>query len=177
MIFIETKLKGAFIIEPETIEDKRGFFARICCQKEFDEHGLISHFVQCNISFNKKKGTLRGMHYQNAPYEEVKVVRCTKGAIYDVILDLRQDSITYKQWIAVELTADNHKVLYVPEGFAHGYQTLEDDTEVFYQVTQFYSPESERGIRWEEPQFGIQWPAVVERIISEKDKNWPDFKL
>ena len=143
-------LKGAFIIEPERLEDNRGFFARAWCKKEFETHGLNSRLVQCNISFNKSSGTLRGMHYQVAPYEEAKLVRCTMGAIYDVIIDLRPDSATYMDWIGVELTADNRKMLYVPENFAHGYQTLNDNTEVFYQVSQFYSPEFETGVRWDD---------------------------
>ncbi len=173
MIFTKTKLKDAYIIEIEKWEDKRGFFARSWCQREFDAHGLISHLVQANISFNKKKGTLRGMHYQIAPYGETKLVRCIRGAIYDVIIDLRPDSPNCKQWIGVELTADNRKMLYVPENFAHGFITLEDNTEVFYQVSQFYSPEHERGVRYNDPAFGIKWPLDIE-VISDKDKSWPD---
>jgi len=175
MIFKETRLKGAFIIELEQLKDERGFFARAWCQKEFEAHGLTPRLVQCNISFNKRRGTLRGMHYQAAPYEEAKLVRCTRGAVYDVIIDLRPDSPTYKQWIGVELTADNRRMLYVPEGFAHGYQTLTDNAEVFYQVSQFYSPESERGVRWNDPAFGIEWPEADVRIISAKDQSWPDY--
>lgn len=175
MIFKETHLKGAFIVEPERIEDTRGFFARAWCKNEFDTHGLNSRFVQCNISFNKNRGILRGMHYQATPHEEIKLVRCTKGTIYDAIVDLRQGSPTYLKWIGVELTEQNHKMLYVPEGFAHGYQTLSDNTEVFYQVSQFYSPESERGVRWDDPAFGIKWPEIDNLVISEKDKNWPDY--
>ncbi len=175
MIFRETELKGAFIIELEKLEDARGFFARAWCQKEFEAHGLTARLVQCNLSFNKKRGTLRGMHYQAAPYEEVKLVRCTRGAVYDVIIDLRPESPTYKQWLGVELTADNYKMLYVPEGFAHGYQTLTDDAEVFYQVSQFYTPASERGVRWDDPAFGIEWPETDTRIISDKDESWPDY--
>ena len=180
MIFIETKLKGAFIIEPEPLEDERGFFARTFDQKEFEARGLNPRVVQCNISFNKKKGTLRGMHYQIAPYEEAKLVRCTKGAIYDVILDLRSESPTFKQWIAVELTAYSsqltapYRMLYIPEGFAHGFQTLEDNTEVFYQMSEFYHPECSRGVRWDDPAFGIEWPED-ERIISVRDQQYPDF--
>jgi len=175
VIFKETHLKGAFIVEPERIEDTRGFFARAWCKNEFDTHGLNSRFVQCNISFNKNRGILRGMHYQATPHEEIKLVRCTKGTIYDAIVDLRQGSPTYLKWIGVELTEQNHKMLYVPEGFAHGYQTLSDNTEVFYQVSQFYSPESERGVRWDDPAFGIKWPEIDNLVISEKDKNWPDY--
>ena len=174
VIFRETKLKGAFIIEPERTEDERGFFARTFCQEEVKAHGLNPRVVQCNISFNKKRGTLRGMHYQVAPCEEAKLVRCTSGAIYDVIIDLRPDSSTLKQWIAVELTADNRRMLYIPEGFAHGFQTLEDNTEVFYQMSEFYHPECARGIRWNDPVFGIEW-AVDELILSDKDRAYKDF--
>lgn len=176
MIFFETKLKGACIIEIQKMEDERGFFARAWCQKEFAEHNLTPRVVQANVSFNKKKGTLRGMHYQIAPYEEAKLVRCTSGAIYDVIIDLRPDSPTYKEWTGVELTAKNYKMLYVPENFAHGFQTLLDNTEVTYQVSQFYSPGSEQGIRWNDPTFGIEWPLAIQ-VISDKDKNWPDYQL
>jgi dTDP-4-dehydrorhamnose 3,5-epimerase len=184
MIFTETKLKGAYIIEPERVEDGRGFFARTFCRKEFESHGLNPHFVQCNISYNKKKGTLRGMHYQAAPYEEAKLVSCISGVLYDVIIDLRQDSPTYCQWIAVELTARssayssqltiNHKMLYIPEGFAHGFMTLMDNTEVFYQMSEFYMPEYARGVRWNDPAFNIHWPIDVV-VISDRDKQYPDF--
>ena len=177
MIFTETSLKGAFIIELERIEDARGFFARTWCQKEFEAHGLSTRLVQCNVSFNKKPGTLRGMHYQTTPHEEAKLVRCTSGVIYDAIIDLRPESPTYLQWIGAELTADNRRMLYVPENFAHGYQTLTHDTEIFYQVSQFYSPESERGVRWNDPAFGIEWPETENIIVSEKDKDWPDYIL
>lgn len=175
MILAETKLKGAFIVEPERLEDERGFFARTWCQREFEAHGLNTRWVQCNISFNRTRGTLRGMHYQAAPYEEAKLVRCTMGAIYDVIVDLRPESPTFKQHIAVVLTAENHKMLHVPEGFAHGFLTLEDNTEVSYQMSEFYAPGYGRGIRWNDPAFGIQWPADVQ-VISERDQNHPDFK-
>ncbi len=174
MIFKETSLKGSFIIEIEEIFDERGFFARTWCKNEFDTHGLNSRFVQANMSHNKKRGTLRGMHYQLHPYEETKLVRCTRGAIYDVIIDLRPDSPTYKQWVGVELTAENHKMLFVPEKFAHGFQTLSDDTQVIYQVSQFYTPGSEGGIRHDDPTFGIKWPLDVQ-VISDKDKKWSDF--
>jgi dTDP-4-dehydrorhamnose 3,5-epimerase len=176
MIFIETQLKGAFIIKPERLEDERGFFARTWCQREFEAHGFNSRLVQCNISFNKKAGTLRGMHYQAAPYEEAKLVRCTQGAIYDAIIDLRPESPTFKQYTAIVLTAQNRKMLYVPEGFAHGFLTLEDHTEVFYQMSEFYAPEYARGIRWNDPAFNIQWPADVQ-VISDRDRNYPDFTL
>ena len=176
MIFNETELKGAHVIDIDKLKDHRGFFARAWCQKEFEEHNLISRVRQANVSYNKTKGTLRGMHYQVSPYEETKLVRCTKGAIYDVIIDLRQASPTYSQWTSVELTAENYRMLYVPENFAHGFITLEDDTEVMYQVSQFYTPDSERGIRWDDTAFSIDWPIEIQ-VISHKDKNWPDYTL
>ena len=175
MIFRETELNGAFLIEPERLEDNRGFFARAWCRKEFMAHGLTGALVQSNISFNKRTGTLRGMHFQTAPYEEAKLVRCTMGAVYDVIIDLRPDSSTFLRWIAAELTAENRKMLYIPENFAHGYQTLADNTEVFYQVSQFYSPGSEQGLRYNDPTFGIKWPMDVQ-VISHKDRSWPDYR-
>ena len=174
MIFKETKLKGAYVIEINPLEDERGFFARSFCAKEFKEHGLNQNIAQCNISYNGKKGTLRGMHYQAAPHEEAKLVRCTMGAIYDVIIDLRPDSATFKKWIGVELTKENRRMLYVPEGFAHGFQTLEDHTEVLYQMSEFHHPEWARGVRWNDPTFGIFWPVNVE-IISVGDQQYPDF--
>lgn len=174
MRFTETKLKGAYIIEAELIQDERGFFARSWCQKEFTERGLNPNLVQCNISFNLKKGTLRGMHCQAKPYEEAKLVRCTMGAIYDVIIDIRPESLTFKQWVAVELKAENRKMLYIPEGFAHGFQTLVDNTEVFYQMSEFYHPESARGLRWNDPAFGIKW-AVENLTISLKDKSYKNY--
>jgi dTDP-4-dehydrorhamnose 3,5-epimerase len=176
VIFHETNLKGAFVIDIEKLEDHRGFFARAWCQKEFEEHHLVSRIRQANVSYNMTKGTLRGMHYQLSPYEETKLVRCTNGAIYDVIIDLRPVSPTYAQWIGVELTAENYKMLYVPENFAHGFITLKNNTEVTYQVSQFYTPGSERGIRWDDPAFGIDWP-IEARVISDKDSNWPDYAL
>ena len=172
MIFRETTLKGAFVIEIEKFEDRRGFFARAWCQKEVEANGLVSRVVQTNISFNKKRGTLRGMHYQVAPHEQVKPVRCTRGVIYDVIIDLRPDSPTFRKWTGVELTAENYTMLYVPENFAHGFQTLENNTEATYQVSQFYSPESERGVRYDDPVFQVEWPLPVE-VILEKDIAWP----
>ena len=174
MKLIETELKGAFIIAPDLLEDERGFFARTFCRREFEEHGLNSALVQCNMSFNKKKGTLRGMHYQIAPQAEVKLVRCTRGAIHDVIIDLRPESPTFKQWLAAELSSENHRMLYVPEGFAHGYLALEDRTEVIYQVSAFYHPQSERGIRWNDPAFGIEWPLAI-AVISIKDLSHGDW--
>lgn len=175
MKFVAALLSGAYIIEPEPIKDNRGFFSRTFCQKEFEQHGLEFHFVQCNISWNKEKGILRGMHYQLPPHAEVKVVRCTRGAIYDVIIDLRPDSPSYCKWVGVELSADNYRMLYVPENFAHGYQTLEPNTEVFYLVSEFYAPSSERGVRWNDPAFKINWP-LPNSILSTKDKSYPDFQ-
>jgi dTDP-4-dehydrorhamnose 3,5-epimerase len=175
MKFSETKLKGAYIVEIEKLTDDRGFFARSWCQQEFDDQGLDSRFVQANVSYNRKKGTLRGLHYQIAPYQECKLIRCTRGAIYDVIIDLRPESATYKHWTSVELTADNYTLFFVPEDFAHGFQTLTNETEITYQVSQFYTPGSERGIRFDDPAFDIQWPLDV-TIISDKDRTWPDFE-
>lgn len=172
MRFIETKLKGAYLIEPELIEDERGFFARTFCAREFESHGLNPHLVQCNISYNRKKGTLRGMHYQAFPRAEAKLVRCTQGAIYDVIIDLRSHSPTFKEWIAVKLTSRKHRMLYVPENFAHGFQTLEDDTEVSYQMSEYYCVGSSRGVRWNDPAFRIFWPECPS-FISGKDCEHP----
>ncbi|HEX9666454.1 MAG TPA: dTDP-4-dehydrorhamnose 3,5-epimerase [Thermodesulfobacteriota bacterium] len=175
MIFTETKIKGAFLIEIDKLEDERGSFFRIWCKEEFESHGLISQFVQFNKSCSRKAGTIRGLHYQVQPHQEVKLICCTKGAIYDVIIDIKPESHTYKHWMGVELIADNHKMLYVPSGVAHGFKTLEDNTEVFYPVSEFYSPESECGIRWDDPTFTIEWPITDSLIISDKDKDWPDF--
>jgi dTDP-4-dehydrorhamnose 3,5-epimerase len=175
MRFIETKLKDAYLIEPEKFADERGFFARSWCEQEFSARGLNPNLVQCNISFNKKKGTIRGMHLQIPPFAEAKLVRCTRGAIYDVIVDLRPDAETYQQWIGVELTGENHQALYVPEGFAHGFQTLEDNTEVFYQMSAFYAPECARGFRWNDPTFQINWPEQVS-VISLRDRQCEDYK-
>jgi dTDP-4-dehydrorhamnose 3,5-epimerase len=171
MRFTETKLKGAFIIDLDIKEDNRGFFARTFCAKEFEQHGLKPVVAQCNLSFNHKAGTLRGMHFQTPPACETKLVRCTRGVIYDVIIDLRPDSPTYLQHIGVELSADNRRALYVPELFAHGYQTLTDDAEVVYQVTEFYTPGCEGGIRYSDPAVGIEWPLPVS-VISDKDASW-----
>jgi dTDP-4-dehydrorhamnose 3,5-epimerase len=174
VIFTETQLKGAFTIELERIEDERGFFARTWCQHEAEAVGLKPRWVQCNLSFNRVKGTLRGMHYQAAPHAEAKLIRCTMGAIYDVIIDLRPESATCQQHIGIVLTAQNREMLYVPEGFAHGFLTLEDNTEVFYQMSEFYAPECARGVRWNDPAFGIQWPADVQ-VISDRDRSFADL--
>jgi dTDP-4-dehydrorhamnose 3,5-epimerase len=172
--FTETPLKGAFIIEPERIEDERGFFARTFCRREFNTHSLNPDLLQCSVSFNRKCGTLRGMHFQVTPHAETKLVRCTRGGVYDVILDLRPQSPTFKNWVAVHLSAENHLMAYIPEGFAHGFQTLQDETEVSYYISEFYSREYERGVRWNDPTFGIRWPARP-RVISDKDAGHPDF--
>ena len=175
MIFRETTLPGAYQIELERNEDERGFFARSWCQREFGELNLEPCVVQCNISFNKYKGTLRGMHYQTAPHTEAKLVRCTRGALYDVIIDLRRNSPTYLKWYSAELTAENRIAFYVPKGFAHGFQTLVDDTEVFYQMSEFYAPEASGGIRWNDPLIKIQWPEAP-TTVSSKDQVYPDYQ-
>jgi dTDP-4-dehydrorhamnose 3,5-epimerase len=175
MNFTETRLPNAFVIDPEPYVDERGLFARTFCAEEFGRHGLATAFVQTSLSVNSKRGTLRGLHYQATPHEEAKLVRCVRGAIYDVIVDLRPESNTYLEWIGAELTADNHRMVYVPEGFAHGFQTLADDTDVFYQMSEFYAPGSARGIRWDDPALGVGWPATEQRVISAKDLGWPAF--
>ncbi len=182
MLFTETKLKGAYIIDVQPIEDERGYFARSFCQNEFAAHGLKVNVAQCNVSFNRQRGTLRGMHFQRHPKAEAKLVRCTRGKIYDVIIDLRSESPTYCQWLGVELSncsttqgapsTTDYRMLYIPEGIAHGFQTLEDDSEVFYQMFEFYAPEYASGVRWDDPTFGITWP-VINPIISDRDKTFP----
>jgi len=168
-------LPGVFVVEPDLIEDERGFFARSFCMNEFEKHGLDPRLVQCNISFNKKKGTLRGMHYQTGDHGEAKLVRCTMGAIYDVIIDLRPASQTFKKWAAIELSSENRKMLYIPEGFAHGFQTLQDNSEVFYQMSASFAPEYARAVRWNDPAFGIKWPQPQPTLISAKDQQYPDY--
>jgi dTDP-4-dehydrorhamnose 3,5-epimerase len=174
MIFTETVLKGAFVIEPEPIKDERGIFARVWCQKEFEAQGLKVTWVQNNLSVNSRKGTMRGMHYQVAPYEEVKLVQCTMGAIYDVIADLRPTSSTYCHYVGVVLSAENRRMLFIPETFAHGFLTLQDKSEVFYHMSAFYAPGSARGFRWNDPTFCIEWPEAI-TTMSEKDRSWPTF--
>jgi len=176
MIFRETELPGAFVIEVQILGDDRGFFGRSFCRNEFAERGLNPDVAQCNISFNRDAGTLRGMHYQRAPHAEEKLVRCTRGGLYDVIVDLRRKSPTFKQWVAVELTEDNCRMLYIPRGFAHGFQTLVDNTEILYQMSEFYHPESACGVRWNDPAFRIQWPAKGQAILSDRDRSWPDYR-
>lgn len=174
MLFTATELAGAYIVDLERREDERGFFARTWCQHEFEQQGLVARIAQANMSYNHTRGTLRGMHFQRPPFAETKLVRAVRGAIYDVIVDLRPDSPTYKGWIGVELTADNRRALFVPEGFAHGFQTLEDNTDVIYQVSAFYTPGAEGGLRHDDPAFAIRWPLPV-TVISDKDAGWPDF--
>ena len=169
MLFCEMSIPGAFIVEPERKQDTRGFFARSWCRQEFEEHGLSARLAQCNISFNRKRGTLRGMHYQTAPHEEAKLVRCTMGAVYDVVLDLRPASPTWGCWVAVELTARNRKQLYIPEGVAHGFQTLKNNTEMSYQMSEPYYSDLARGVRWDDPVFAIDWP-LADPIVSERDR-------
>lgn len=175
MIFEETKIAGVRILTPETHCDERGFFARTWCEQESAANGLNSRIVQCSISFNAKKGTLRGVHYQLEPYQEAKLVRCTQGSLYDVALDLRLGSPTYLHWVSAELTAENRRALYIPEGCAHGFLTLEDNTEALYQMSEFYHPEASSGVRWNDPAFGIAWPFPA-AVMSERDRSYADFK-
>jgi len=175
MLFRETKIAGVFEIHLDPHHDDRGFFARSWCEQEFAANGLNPKVVQCNISFNTHKGTLRGMHFQDVPHAETKLVRCTQGAIYDVVLDLRAQSPTFRKWISVTLTAENHAMIYIPEGCAHGFLTLDDKTEVFYQMSEFYSAESARGVRWNDPAFQIHWPCAP-TIISERDRSYQDAR-
>ena len=177
MRFTETKLKGVFLIEPKRFEDERGFFAPSFRAEEFAERGMASEFVENNISYSRSRGTIRGMHYQAAPHGQAKLVRCTRGAIYDVAVDLRRDSPTYREWVGVELTAENRSMLYVPGDCGHGFQTLVDDTEVFYMVSQPYVPESGRGFRWDDPAFQIEWRETQELILIKRDQEYPDFTL
>jgi dTDP-4-dehydrorhamnose 3,5-epimerase len=175
MVFAEAGLPGVYEIQIDPKPDERGFFARTWCHDEFASNGLDSQLVQCSLSYNTKKGTLRGMHFQAPPHAETKLVRCTRGSIYDVVLDLRQESKAYRRWIGVQLTAEKRNALYIPKGCAHGFLTLEDNTEVFYQMSDFYDANSSRGVRWNDPAFGIVWPAKVE-MISPRDANYPDFE-
>jgi dTDP-4-dehydrorhamnose 3,5-epimerase len=177
MIAKQTRLKDAYVIEPERFEDERGFFARAWSAKELAALGAVGQFVEANLAYNHKRGTLRGLHWQAAPHGQAKLVRCTRGSIFDVAVDLRPNSTTYRQWTSVELSAANRLMFYVPDGFAHGYLTLEDDSEVLYMVTGDFDPASARGARWNDPAFGIRWPDVGELIINERDSNYPDFRL
>jgi len=175
MKFSETDLKGAFVIEQARREDERGFFARTFCKNIFDEQALPGEVVQTNISYNARRGTLRGMHYQAEPFAEAKLVQCVQGSLYDVIIDLRSDSQTYCQWVGVELSDLSGRMLYVPEGFAHGFQTLEDNTAVYYHMFQYFAPHFARGVRWNDPAFGIKWP-LKDPIMSDKDRHLPDYE-
>jgi dTDP-4-dehydrorhamnose 3,5-epimerase len=177
MIFHETEIAGAYLIDIEKHEDDRGFFGRAYCRNEFNEKAIPFPVAQANIAHSLKKGTLRGMHYQLSPHEESKLVRCVRGAIYDVIIDLRKNSTSYGKWLGVELRAESYRSFHIPAGTAHGYLTLTNDTEMFYMVSEFYAQGAERGIRWNDPSFGIDWPHLDRLIISEKDKSWPDFVL
>ncbi|WP_152397005.1 dTDP-4-dehydrorhamnose 3,5-epimerase [Paenibacillus guangzhouensis] len=176
MIFRETPFIGLYLIELEHIEDERGYFARTFCSEEFSMRGLNPDIIQCNLSYNRKRGTIRGMHYQLSPHEEAKLVRCIRGAVYDVVIDLRPASATYGEWYAIELNEQNRKMLYIPEGFAHGFQSLQDDTEVFYQMSRSYAAEAASGIRWNDPSFQITWPLPC-TVISIKDQNYSDYAL
>jgi dTDP-4-dehydrorhamnose 3,5-epimerase len=176
MIVRETELGGAFVIEPRRFEDERGFFAPAWSEREMEARGAESRFVEMNVSFNHRRGTLRGMHYQAAPHGQAKLVRCTRGRVYDVGIDLRPDSPTFRRWVGVELSAENRLMLYVPAEFAHGYLTLEDDTEVMYLVTKPFAPDSGRGVRWDDPAFQVEWPDVGEKTIIARDSEYPDFR-
>lgn len=177
MKFTETKLQGVYIIEPERFEDERGFFLPSFSRREFEDRGLSSQFVESNISYNQRRGTLRGLHYQAMPYGQAKLVCCTRGAIYDVALDLRPNSATFRNWVGKELSAANRLMMYLPADFCHGFQTLEDDTEVFYQVSEYYQPEANRGWRWNDPAFSIQWPFPDQCVINKRDATYPDFNI
>lgn len=174
MIFREAGVAGAYLIEVEPLVDERGFFARTFCRREFADHGLEIELAQCSLSFNPRRGTLRGMHYQAAPHAEAKLIRCTRGSVHDVLIDLRRDSPTFKRHCATTLSAENRRLIYAPPGVAHGFLTLEDDSELSYQMSEFYHPESSRGVRWDDPAFGIPWPAEP-RVISHRDRSYPDF--
>jgi dTDP-4-dehydrorhamnose 3,5-epimerase len=175
-MIVETKLAGAYVIHPERFDDERGFFARSWSVKEIPGEEF-AHMVECNLSVSARKGTLRGMHYQDDPHQQAKMVRCTRGAVYDVIVDLRSESPTFKHWVGVELSAENRLTLCVPRRFAHGFLTLVDDTEIFYLVSDYYAPETYRGVRWDDPAFGIEWPETGEIIVNERDRSYPYFKL
>jgi dTDP-4-dehydrorhamnose 3,5-epimerase len=177
MRFVPTELSGAFVVELERHEDERGFFARAWCRDEFSEQALVSNLAQCSISRNSLAGTLRGMHFQTAPHEEAKLVRCTAGAMFDAIVDLRPESPTYTAWVGVELDAERGNAVYVPKGFAHGFQTLVDDTDVLYMISDRYVPQAASGVRWDDPAFAIEWPQVDARTISERDLSWPHYEL
>jgi dTDP-4-dehydrorhamnose 3,5-epimerase len=175
MRFRPTPVRGAHVVEPEELADERGFVARVFCRDEFAAHGLRTDLAQCSISVSRQRGTLRGLHYQAKPHEEAKLVRCTQGAVFDVALDLRPASASYLKWFGIELSAENRRMLYIPEGCAHGLLTLRDDCEVHYYISEFHHPEAAAGVRWDDPAFGIAWPEAV-RMISERDRSYPDFR-
>ena len=175
MRFTETRVRGAYVLEPEPIRDERGFFGRLWCARELEAHGLNAEIRQTNIGFSDRRGTLRGLHLQRAPHAEVKLVRCTRGAVFDVVVDLRTGSPSFRRWAGIELTADNHRALYVPEGCATGYLTLTDSAEIYYHTSAFYAPAAATGVRFDDPAFGIEWPEAV-RVISTADRGWPDFQ-
>jgi dTDP-4-dehydrorhamnose 3,5-epimerase len=175
VIVRETRIPGVFVVEPELIADERGFFSRIFDVDEFSARGLETEFPQWSVSYNERPGTLRGMHFQREPHAEVKLVRCTRGSLYDVVVDLRPDSPTFRRWTAVDLSAENRLALYIPEGLAHGFQTLEPATEVTYAISERYEPSAAGGVRWDDPAFGIEWPKAERRVMSDKDRSWPDF--
>ena len=177
MDFTETKLSGVWLLDPRRFEDARGFFAPAFSAREFGARGMASHFVESNISYSRRGGTLRGMHYQAAPHGQAKLVRCTRGAVYDVVIDIRPDSPTYGGWVGFELTEENRRMVYLPGDCAHGFQTLVDGAEVFYMVSSPYAPESGRGVRWDDPAFGVEWPEAGERVLLERDRGYPDFEL
>lgn len=176
MIFTPAALPGVVVIDPEPLADERGLFARTFCEKEFATHGLHTGYSQCSTSFNLHRHTVRGLHYQAAPYGETKLVRVTQGAVWDVAVDLRPESTTFRQWLGVELSADNRRQLYIPQGFAHGFQTLTERAEVYYQISVPYHGAAARGVRWDDPAFGIRWPDAPQRVLSERDRQYPDFK-
>jgi dTDP-4-dehydrorhamnose 3,5-epimerase len=176
VIFTAVSLPGTFLLEPELREDERGFFARVWCSREFTAHGLDARLAQTSVSFNKRAGTLRGMHYQEEPFGEAKLIRCTRGSLFDVVIDLREHSPTYMQHFSVVLSCGSRKMLYVPSGLAHGFQTLEHETEVTYHISEFYHPDYARGVRWNDPAFGIKWPRADHRIITRRDQSYPDFQ-
>jgi dTDP-4-dehydrorhamnose 3,5-epimerase len=175
MTFVETSIEGAWLVELEPRSDERGFFARVWCEEEFAARGLNARFVQCNTAFSRHRGTIRGLHYQADPHGEVKLMRCIRGSVFDVVVDVRRDSSTYLHWWGIELSEENRRMVYVPAGCAHGYQTLRDDTEVMYPVSSPYTPTAERGVRWNDPLFAIRWPDVPARHVSPKDASWADF--
>lgn len=175
MKFAETRVKGSYVIDVNRIGDSRGYFGRLWCERELEQQGLVSQIKQSNIGFSPEAGTLRGLHYQKAPFQEVKIVRCTRGSVFDVVVDIRPDSPTYRKWYGIELNPENASMLYVPEGCATGYLTLQDDSEIYYNTSEFYAPDAATGIRFDDPLFAIEWPGEI-RVISDNDTSWPDYR-